>query len=217
LLGATSKLDETLGRSSLERGYKDEDDDASYDARYATESYQSSIPRTQQSLSGGFGGSVSSDNPYTSSAVPKPTWSTGSISSSSQQQSHSYGFGSGQRGQLDSASYSTSQGFNLSNLCFATWALPPFSSVLLLIYETENDLVRFHAYQAGLFGISSIVLLWILRSWFGWYAISIIVGMGSLGYAWICGSNAANAAPTLTRSPYLPAFGPLAEQWLGEE
>lgn len=30
-------------------------------------------------------------------------------------------------------------------------------------------------------------------------------------------SNAANAAPTLARSPFLPVLGPLAEQWVGEE
>lgn len=33
----------------------------------------------------------------------------------------------------------------------------------------------------------------------------------------IVSSNAANAAPTLARSPYLPVLGPLAEQWVSDE
>ena len=47
--------------------------------------------------------------------------------------------------------------------------------------------MRFHAYQSGLLGVASVLLLWILRAWFGWYTLSIIVGMACLGYYWICG------------------------------
>lgn len=40
--------------------------------------------------------------------------------------------------QPDHASYVTSHGMSISNLCFAAWALPPFSGVLVLIFETAN-------------------------------------------------------------------------------
>lgn len=185
---------EALGRASL---------DADFDPRYATESYQSSMP------------SASKSGPSQDSlGASQPTWTAAPSSSPSYAQSRPQP-GSGAR--PDHLSYSTAQGWSLSSLCLAAWALPPFTSVLLLIYETENDLVRFHAYQAGMFGVAATVSLWILRSIFGWYTLSIIVGMGMLGYAWVCGSNAANAAPTLARSPFLAVLGPLAEQWVGEE
>ncbi|PWN31464.1 uncharacterized protein FA14DRAFT_128078 [Meira miltonrushii] len=192
--------------------------DTDFDPRYATESYQSSSPYTPANAnqarpawatasSGVGGGPASIESQYRN----QPAWSqNGQIGGGA-------GLGPSNASRPDHLSYSTSQGWNLSNLCFATWGLPPFTSVLLLIWETENDLVRFHAYQAGLFGVANVLLLWILHSWFGWYTFSIIVGMASLGYSWVCGSNAANAAPTLARSPFLPVLGPLAEQWVGEE
>lgn len=161
--------------------------DTEYDPRYATESYQSSSPYTPANAnqtrpawattSSGVGsGPTSFESQYRN----QPAWSqNGQIGGAGLSPSNS--------SRPDHLSYSTSQGWNLSNLCFATWGLPPFTSVLLLIWETENDLVRFHAYQAGLFGVAIVLLLWILRSWFGWYTLSIIVGMASLGYSWVCG------------------------------
>lgn len=161
--------------------------DTNFDPRYATESYQSSSPyipssNTNQTRpawattsSGVGGGPTSIESQYKS----QPAWS--------QNSQRNVGLSPNNSSRPDHLSYSTSQGWNLSNLCFATWGLPPFTSVLLLIWETENDLVRFHAYQAGLFGVAIVLLLWILRSWFGWYTLSIIIGMGSLGYSWVCG------------------------------
>lgn len=160
--------------------------DTDFDPRYATESYQSSSPYNHSNAnrvkpvwatttsSGAGGGPASIESQY----KPQPAWS---------QNGTGAGLGSNHSNRPDHLSYSTSQGWNLSNLCFASWILPPFTSVLLLIWETENDLVRFHAYQAGLFGVAIVLVLWILRSWFGWYSLSIIFGMGSLGYSWVCG------------------------------
>ncbi|KAK0536086.1 hypothetical protein OC835_002157 [Tilletia horrida] len=115
------------------------------------------------------------------------------------------------------ASYSTSFSWSLSSACAVAYAFPPLTSVAVLVLETTNDLARFHAYQAGLLGVGGWVLLWVLRSVLGWYSLSVIIGMGLLGWFWVCASNAANAAPTLARVPYLPHVGPLAEQWVGEE
>ncbi|PWN92413.1 hypothetical protein FA10DRAFT_266181 [Acaromyces ingoldii] len=202
----------TVPRTTL----ADEEDEDDLDPRYATESYQSSYPA---SASAPFLGSASAgqpSRPYSGGGGAgsyrdgfphgaTPTWAA---SAPAQQQ---YNL------RPDHSSYSTSQGWSLSNLCFAAWALPPFSSVLMLIFETENDLARFHAYQSGICGIAIVLFLWILRSLFGWKTLSIIVGMAGLGWSWVCGSTAANSAPTLTRAPYLPHVGPLADQWVGEE
>ncbi|KDN45294.1 hypothetical protein K437DRAFT_235944 [Tilletiaria anomala UBC 951] len=117
----------------------------------------------------------------------------------------------------DHHSYATSQGWSISNLSMAAWAFPPFTSVAILIWETENDLARFHAYQSGICGVALILLLWVLRSWLGWYSLSIIVGMGAVGWFWVCGSAAAANAPMLERVPYVAYAGPLAEQWVGDE
>ncbi|CAD6885655.1 unnamed protein product [Tilletia controversa] len=115
------------------------------------------------------------------------------------------------------ASYSTSFSWTLSSACALAYAFPPLTSVCVLILETTNDLARFHAYQAGMLGVGGWLLIWVLRSVLGWYSLSVIVGMGLLGWFWVCASNAANASPTLARVPYLPHVGPLAEQWVGEE
>jgi len=71
--------------------------------------------------------------------------------------------------------------------------------------------------QRGECGVALVVLLYFLRSWLGAYTLSIIVGMGGLGWFWVCGSAASNNAPTLERVPYIAYAGPLAEQWLGDE
>lgn len=174
--------------------------DSDMDPRYATESYQSSVPQTPNSA-------LPSATSYQPNFSSTPAWQQ-------QQQQQPSNTSSNrqypQNGRPDHLSYSTTHGWSLSSLCFAAWALPPFSSVLLLIIETENvsdakrtaeedltpknppscirqDLVRFHAYQSGLMGVASVLLLWILRAWFGWYTLSIIVGMAFLGYYWVCG------------------------------
>lgn len=38
----------------------------------------------------------------------------------------------------DPASYASSRGYSISALCAAAWAAPPFSSVAILVWETEN-------------------------------------------------------------------------------
>lgn len=123
----------TVPRTTL----ADEEDEDDLDPRYATESYQSSYPA---SASAPFLGSASAgqpSRPYSGGGGAgsyrdgfphgaTPTWAA---SAPAQQQ---YNL------RPDHSSYSTSQGWSLSNLCFAAWALPPFSSVLMLIFETEN-------------------------------------------------------------------------------
>ncbi|WFD31612.1 hypothetical protein MSPP1_002651 [Malassezia sp. CBS 17886] len=68
--------------------------------------------------------------------------------------------------------YATTLGWDLGKLCALVYALPPFSSVLILLWETQNDLVRFHAYQSGFCGAGVILVTWMLSllglSWIPW-------------------------------------------------
>jgi hypothetical protein len=110
----TTPISETDGRESLE---------SDLDPRYATESYQSSAPNHSLPQSAAS---------YKQSFQSAPAWAQQTVNHRPNPQ----------HGRPDHLSYSTAQGWNLSNLCFAAWALPPFSSVLLLIIETENVRVR---------------------------------------------------------------------------
>lgn len=102
--------------------------DSDMDPRYATESYQSSVPQTPNSA-------LPSATSYQPNFSSTPAWQQ-------QQQQQPSNTSSNrqypQNGRPDHLSYSTTHGWSLSSLCFAAWALPPFSSVLLLIIETEN-------------------------------------------------------------------------------
>jgi hypothetical protein len=98
--------------------------DSDLDPRYATESYQSSVPRAPNHSS-------PATQEYKQTLQSAPAWQQQPLDPSTHRLNS-------QQGRPDHLSYSTAQGWNLSNLCFAAWAFPPFSSVLMLIIETEN-------------------------------------------------------------------------------
>ncbi|CAO1625735.1 unnamed protein product [Jaminaea pallidilutea] len=194
-----SQINEQKGNHNGAYHYYDNDDD---DPAYATEGYQ-----------GGRGGGAAA-----AATAPNQQYHAAPSSSIASQQGSILPTSMSSQTQPDHASYVTSShGLSISGLCFAAWALPPFSGVLALIFETSNDLVRFHAYQSSLCGVAVVLALYVLRSWFGWYTISLLIGMGSLGASWVAGSNAHRAAPTLSKEPYLPYVGPLADDWVGSE
>ncbi|KAL9936808.1 hypothetical protein V8E36_004043 [Tilletia maclaganii] len=177
-------------------------------------------PQNPVLFDAGGEGASAAQSPLLGYGAGAPPLSSAAQHSQQQQQQSSgpRGFAASRRHVEDAhASYSTSFNWSLSSACAVAYAFPPLTSVAVLILETTNDLARFHAYQAGLLGVAAWVLLWVMRSILGWYSLSVIVGMGLLGWFWVCASNAANAAPTLARVPYLPHAGPLAEQWVGEE
>lgn len=157
-------------------GYRESFDD-DLDPRYATESYQHQ-PASSSSNNVVFDAASAVESQTTPSRGAAPTW---------QQSSQSFSGGAASGGQPGgyTHSFGTSQAWSLSSICAAAWALPPFSSALVLIWETENDLARFHAYQAGLSGAALIVLLWVLRSVLGLKTIGLLVGMGAYGWFWV--------------------------------
>ncbi|SJX61966.1 uncharacterized protein SRS1_10576 [Sporisorium reilianum f. sp. reilianum] len=190
-------------------GYRESFDD-DLDPRYATESYQHQPASSANNNNVVFDAASAVESQSQPSRSPAPLWQQRSSS-----QSFQGGAGSGGGGYTHS--FSTSQSLSLSSICAAAWALPPFSSALVLIWETENDLARFHAYQAGISGAALIVLLWILRSVLGLKTIGLLVGMGAYGWFWVNASTAHKSAPSLSRNPYLPHIGDIASRWVGEE
>ncbi|CBQ72094.1 conserved hypothetical protein [Sporisorium reilianum SRZ2] len=191
-------------------GYRESFDD-DLDPRYATESYQHQPASSANNNNVVFDAASAVESQSQPSRGAAPLWQQQSSS-----QSFQGGAGSG-GGRGYTHSFSTSQSLSLSSICAAAWALPPFSSALVLIWETENDLARFHAYQAGISGAALIVLLWILRSVLGLKTIGLLVGMGAYGWFWVNASTAHKSAPSLSRNPYLPHIGDIASRWVGEE
>ncbi|EST07811.1 hypothetical protein PSEUBRA_002925 [Kalmanozyma brasiliensis GHG001] len=179
-------------------GYRESLEDL--DPRYATESYQHQPSSANNNVVFDAASAVESQS--------HPSRG-GGASWQSQPQSLQGGSGGG--------SYGTSQAWSLSSICAIAWALPPFSSAFVLIWETENDLARFHAYQSGLSGALLIVGLWVLRSLLGLKTIGLLVGMGAYGWFWVNASTAHKSAPSLSRNPYLPHIGDIASRWVGEE
>jgi len=149
-------------------GYR-ESLDEDLDPRYATESYQHQPSSTANNVVFDAASAVESQSHPHSQSRGGPAWQQSSAQSSLQG-GHSYG---------------TSQAWSLSSICAIAWALPPFSSAFVLIWETENDLARFHAYQSGISGAALIVALWILRSVLGLKTIGLLVGMGAYGWFWV--------------------------------
>lgn len=159
--------------------------DEDLDPRYATESYQHQPASTGSANNVVFdAASAVEAQSHPSRGFPAssvPAWQA------SQPQSQSVGGASGVGGGGGgySHSFGTSRAWSLSSICAIAWALPPFSSAFVLIWETENDLARFHAYQSGISGAALIMALWLLRSLLGLKTIGLLLGMGAYGWFWV--------------------------------
>ncbi|PVV04320.1 hypothetical protein BB560_001182 [Smittium megazygosporum] len=95
-------------------------------------------------------------------------------------------------------------------LCYVFFC---FSGVLLLIFERENDFIRFHAYQSTLLSISSFFSILVLGSVFGSYTIFFII-------AFILNFYMAYRAykDSSTLDYYLlPVIGKVAFEWTASE
>ncbi|TFK41144.1 hypothetical protein BDQ12DRAFT_710962 [Crucibulum laeve] len=114
--------------------------------------------------------------------------------------------------------WETRYGMRVNLLAAAAYLLGPISAFILLVFETQNDFVRFHAYQSALLTTPLVVLrilcsifqlpLWI-RTFFTLVLLACILFMSL--------RTARDAS-----QPHLPRFeapiiGPLAAQWLSDE
>ncbi|KAI9637515.1 uncharacterized protein MKK02DRAFT_43440 [Dioszegia hungarica] len=95
----------------------------------------------------------------------------------------------------------------------------PITALILLILETQNDYVRFHAYQSALLTtpILTILLLFNLVIPFPSF-LRLLLLLGSIGAAGYTAFRAWSDASQggLSRF-YLPYIGEIAERWVGEE
>ncbi|CAE6501026.1 unnamed protein product, partial [Rhizoctonia solani] len=93
----------------------------------------------------------------------------------------------------------------------------PITALLLLILETSNDFVRFHAYQSALL-LTPLLLLrgfigLIFPSWLQFIStMSIVIAGLYMAFKAFRDANGAGLARY-----QLPYIGILAERWLGEE
>jgi len=96
-------------------------------------------------------------------------------------------------------------------LCYV--ALPPVGAVLLLVLETQNDFVRFHAWQASLLFTGIVILHLILSfsAFLSWLLFVIDLGFMGVG-AW----HAYKDADELMRWE-LPLVGRIASSYVDNE
>ncbi|KIJ21738.1 hypothetical protein PAXINDRAFT_173802 [Paxillus involutus ATCC 200175] len=103
-------------------------------------------------------------------------------------------------------------------LAASAYLLGPISALILLITETHNDYVRFHAYQSALLMTPLLVvriLVSLLRfpSWFCTF-FTLLLSVSALSMAAQAFSSASGGR--LSRY-HLPKLGTLADRWVSEE
>ncbi|KAH8102657.1 hypothetical protein BXZ70DRAFT_797468 [Cristinia sonorae] len=129
------------------------------------------------------------------------------------------GLGAAEDAEAEGASaWETTYSVKVDALAAFAYILGPFSALVLLILETKNDYVRFHAYQSAL--LSTPLLL--LRIWVSYWGFpswlhtmfTLLLVIPLLFMAWRAYVDAARHG--LSRF-YLPGIGPLADRWVSEE
>ncbi|TPX30865.1 hypothetical protein SmJEL517_g05678 [Synchytrium microbalum] len=146
------------------------------------------------------------DSPYTALA-----------GSSSQSQGYHEGFVSTaaiESQQVRVNKYETTLPLRVDLLSALAYSLGPISGVILLILETKNDYVRFHAWQ------SSLIFSFMVLMHFFWMFISsviswllFVVDLGLIG--WLSYQAYING-DTLSRYE-LPYIGQIASRWVDTE
>ncbi|KAK6910478.1 hypothetical protein I204_03487 [Kwoniella mangroviensis CBS 8886] len=166
---------------------------------YATNSYQS-------------GGSIS-DPTSQAQAYSNDPEAAGLLNGSGS------GMGNGAFGEGDRANAWESRfGWRVDFMAAAAYLGGPVTALLFLILETQNDYVRFHAYQSALFTTPLLILYLIFKLIIVLptflriiYILAAVGGMLYVAFrAW------KDAQEGLSRY-WLPYIGEIAERWVGEE
>ncbi|KAI0669906.1 hypothetical protein C8Q78DRAFT_153368 [Trametes maxima] len=168
------------------------------------------------------------------SHIASTSQSTSRVWFPSQQQSASYqsggiptfntsqagGLGAAEDAEAENATnmWETRHGFRVDLLAAFAYVLGPLSALALLIVETHNDFVRFHAYQSALL-TTPLVVLRILASLLQFpsflrTAVTLLLVIPSLYMAWQAYIDAARNGLVRFQIPFI---GPLAEKWVFEE
>ncbi|KAJ7900362.1 hypothetical protein B0H14DRAFT_3423729 [Mycena olivaceomarginata] len=145
------------------------------------------------------------------------------------------GLGAVEEAESQQNQWETRHGLRVDMLAAAAYLLGPISgaamrfmplayrnitsaALALLIIETHNDYVRFHAYQSALFTTPLVVIriLASLLQFWGWLrTILTLVLIGSQFYMAV--RAYLDASQNGLARYQLPYIGPIAERWLGEE
>ncbi|KAG1801609.1 uncharacterized protein HD556DRAFT_893191 [Suillus plorans] len=114
--------------------------------------------------------------------------------------------------------WETSYGMRVDVLSAFAYILGPISALILLVLETHNDYVRFHAYQSALL-MTPLLLVRIFASLLGFPSwmrsfLTISFALSALFMAVRAYFGASRGG--LTRY-HIQIIGPLAERWVFEE
>ncbi|KAI0732386.1 hypothetical protein C8Q72DRAFT_818561 [Fomitopsis betulina] len=120
--------------------------------------------------------------------------------------------------QAASSIWETRFGMRVDMLAVSAYILGPISALIVLILETHNDYVRFHAYQSALL-TGPLLLLRIIAALIQFPSVlctllTVLLVMSCLYMAWRAYIDAAKNG--LVRFQ-LPWIGPMADQWVAEE
>jgi len=140
----------------------------------------------------------------------------------------SYGGGGGEDERLlESAAapneWETRFGWRVDFEAALAYLLGPISALLVLILETKNDYIRFHAYQSAIFSTSLLVLKFLSQfifpaKWFSIvFTITIILSALALAGRAFRDANSESIGQGGLPRYHLPYIGELADRWVGEE
>ncbi|KAI5835534.1 hypothetical protein K523DRAFT_368215 [Schizophyllum commune Tattone D] len=132
--------------------------------------------------------------------------------------SASGGLGAVEDAESQQNQWKTRYGMRVDVLAAFAYILGPVSALVLLIIETENDFVRFHAYQSALL-TAPLILLRILFSLLHFWGflrtlLTLCIFGSELFMAYRAFTDASQNGLVRFQLPYI---GVLAEQWLAEE
>ncbi|KAJ7181673.1 hypothetical protein C8R43DRAFT_969881 [Mycena crocata] len=132
--------------------------------------------------------------------------------------SASGGLGAVEEAEGQQNQWETRHGLRVDMLAAVAYLLGPISALALLIIETQNDYVRFHAYQSALL-TTPLVVIRIFASLLqfpGWMrTFFTILILGSQAYMAV--RAYLDASQNGLARFQLPYIGPIAARWLEEE
>ncbi|KAK9311965.1 hypothetical protein V1524DRAFT_440711 [Lipomyces starkeyi] len=176
--------------------------------------YQSEEPSASRPGQGGSGGYTPPPLPASSStASPPPPMYSASPNAYAGGSSSSYGPPAEEQ-QNPVNQYETSIPLRLDYESVIVYAaLPPVGSVALLIFETKNDYIRFHAWQASLL-FTPLFILFIILSFST--VLSYLILAVYIVFALYMAYRAYRDSSSLERLE-LPVIGRLASDWVDSE
>jgi len=151
-------------------------------------------------------------------AQPSMSYQSGAIPTFNTSQAG--GLGAVEEAEAESGSnmWETRYGLRVDMLAAFAYVMGPISALLLLILETHNDYVRFHAYQSALLS-TPLVLLRIAATLLQFPSflrtfLTLVMIISLLYMTWQAYIGAARDGLVRFQTPWI---GPIADRWVSEE